>query len=217
MRLTQSRNLTGNAVILRISYYVSFCLSGLGTKMYWSEIGNLFSCGPLPSHLPFYPHCRSLLPEKRCLAAEASPVTCTLTWPPFMNVLGESRAGMAPSPRSPFSQCPMTVRIAVLQQKLFNIIYGQTHQDVGSCLLIENVRQYGGPHPHLQLLHISLFWESFLQGSGGVCLRTSLTIQFFGWWSQSFSLESRCHVCCSFWELNQWSVIAPKKTKNGKH
>lgn len=40
--------------------------------------------------------CRCLQPERKYLVAVASQVTCTLTWPPYMSVLGVWKAGMAP-------------------------------------------------------------------------------------------------------------------------
>lgn len=62
--------------------------------------------------------CRSLLPERKCPAVEAFQATCTLIWPPSTNVPAEWRAETAPSPRSPFSPCPMMVRAVAIEKQL---------------------------------------------------------------------------------------------------
>lgn len=66
----------------------------------------------LPESDPYpnaHGHCRSQLPERRCLGAAASLGTCTQTWPPSTSGQAAWRAGVDPSPRSQSSLCPMMV------------------------------------------------------------------------------------------------------------
>lgn len=74
-------------------------------------------------HCPLLLTVRCLLPERKCLAVEAFLDICTLTWLPSMSVPAEWRAEMAPSLRSPFSPCQMTVKTAAIQQMFFVFVF----------------------------------------------------------------------------------------------